>query len=77
MSSAPWWAARCAALPSLKWKSIPVRVSAYRRNTVRIECGICELRFSMRVDALNNAISRKPESWLNAYASVIYTRHQD
>jgi transcription elongation factor Elf1 len=38
----------------------PVRVIAYRRNTARIECGICELRLSMRVDALNNAISANP-----------------
>lgn len=51
----------------------PVRVIACRRNKVRIECGICELRFSMRID---NAISRKPESWRNHYPYMIYTRHQ-
>lgn len=33
-----------------------LRVVAYRANTIRIECRICGLRFSLTADALGRAI---------------------
>ena len=65
----------CPLCRSVEPEVLPVRVIAYRHNTVRIMCRVCELRFSVRWDDLTRAISRDPDSFLNAYAGVIYSRH--
>lgn len=51
-----------------------LRVVAYRRNTVRIECPKCGLRFSVGQDDVVRRISEGGP--LNFLALVIHNRHE-
>jgi hypothetical protein len=57
-------------------ESAPVRVVAYRRNTVRLACPLWGLRFSVDRAELVAAIGRDPASFRNAMALTIDTRHE-
>jgi transcription elongation factor Elf1 len=54
---------------------VPLRVVAYRSNTIRLECPVCELRFSVDHHNLVEAINRS--GFRAAMANGIYTRHED
>jgi transcription elongation factor Elf1 len=51
-----------------------LRVVAYRQKTIRLECPVCELRFSVDHHNLVDAIGRS--GFRAAMATVIYTRHE-
>jgi len=57
-------------------KAIELKVVAYRRNTIRLRCPLCELRFSIDEATLAHAIGREPSSFLNAWALTIFNRHE-
>lgn len=54
----------------------PVQVIAYRRNTIRLACPLCGLRFSIGQQDLIKAIDRDPKSFLNAMALTVWNRHE-
>jgi hypothetical protein len=51
-----------------------LRVVAYRQRTIRLECPVCGLRFSIDVENFSDVIGRS--SGLSVYADVIYNRRE-
>jgi hypothetical protein len=55
---------------------LELRVIAYRRHSIRLECRLCALRFSVDEASLAQAIGREPSSFLNAMALTVFLRHE-
>jgi transcription elongation factor Elf1 len=58
-----------------------VRVVAYRQHSIRLECPVCGLRFTVDRHQLIETISHPGESesrplFTSAYAWAIWTRHE-
>jgi transcription elongation factor Elf1 len=57
-------------------EGLELRVVAYRRRSIRLECRLCGLRFSVDEETLAQAIGREPSSFTNAMALTVYNRHE-
>ena len=53
-----------------------LRVVAYRQHTIRVECPVCGLRFSLDRESLDKALDKASDGAVDMEADWIWNRHE-